>query len=233
MAAKTGVSRTRVRDVMSAPVVTVPVDAPLKQVITVLLDHGITAAPVLDADGELVGIVTEADLLSRPAYGPGRSRPLQLVAQYFAGVDPQWPRKAEGLTAGDVMTTPVVTTHPSTDVHAAARHLLEHRVKSLVVVDDDGDVVGIVARRDVLRSFAPTDEEVAAAVERVLHDVRWVPESIEVESKVADGIVILDGSVLHPSDRRVVDAAIRAVPGVIDVVDRLAAREPDPTVRRP
>jgi CBS-domain-containing membrane protein len=228
-----GMHRLRVRDVMSAPVITVREDAPLKQVITTLLDHSITAAPVVDAEGELVGIVTEADLLSRPAYGPGRSRPLQLVAQYFMGIDPQWPRKAEGLTAKDVMTHAVVTVSPRADVHDAARRMLEQGIKSIVVVDDSRKIVGIVARRDVLSSFAPPDEQVVVAVDRVLHDIRWVPESIDVEAKVAAGIVTLDGSVLHPSDRKVVDAAVRAVPGVVDVVDRLGAREPEPTGMRP
>lgn len=107
----------RVRDVMSSPVVTVTADAPLKDVITTLLDHTITGAPVVDAEGRLEGIITEADLLSRPAYGPGRSRPLRLVAEYFAGVDPQWLRKAEGLTARDVMTHAVATIRPSADIH--------------------------------------------------------------------------------------------------------------------
>jgi CBS domain-containing protein len=221
-------NRLRVSDVMSAPVVTVPGHAPLKEVINVLLDHAITAAPVVDGEGHLVGIVTEADLLSRPAYGPGRSRPLRLIAQYLAGIDPQWPRRADGLRAADVMTHAVVTISPATDIHVAARRMLEHGVKSLVVVDGAGEIVGIVARRDVLSSFAPPDEVVAVTVDRVLHDVRWVPESIDVQPKVSAGIVTLDGTVLHPSDRRVVDAAVRAVPGVIDVVDRLGAREPEP-----
>jgi CBS domain-containing protein len=221
----------RVRDVMSSPVVTVTADAPLKDVITTLLDHAITAAPVVDAGGRLVGIVTEADLLSRPAYGPGRGRPLHLLAGYFAGTDPQWLRKAEGLTARDVMTHAVATTRPSTDIHSAARQLLEQRIKSLVVTDATGAVVGIVARRDVLGCYAPPDEEVATAVERVLHDLSWVPETIDVSARIEAGIVTLEGSVLHPSDRRVVDAAVRALPGVVEVVDHLSAREHEPTAR--
>lgn len=104
-------------------------------------------------------------------------------------------------------------------------------MKALVVTDDAGGIVGIVARRDVLGCYAPPDEEVATAVDRVLHDVRWVPETIDVTSHVVAGIVTLDGSVLHPSDRRVVDAAVRALPGVVDVVDRLSAREPEPSAR--
>lgn len=221
--------RVLVCDIMSSPVVTVSTDAPLKQVIGTLLEHSIAAAPVVDADGRLEGIITEADLLSRPAYGQGRSRPLRLVAEYFAGNDPQWLRKAEGLVARDVMTHAVATIRSSADIHTAARRLLEHRVKSLVVTDDAGDIVGIVARRDVLGFYAPADDKVVTAVDRILHDSRWVPEGIDVTARVHAGIVTLEGSVLHPSDRRVVDAAVRALPGVVDVVDRLAAREPEPS----
>lgn len=224
-------ARKRVRDVMTSAVITVAAEAPLKDVITTLLDNAITGAPVVDAEGRLVGIVSEADLLSRPAYGPGRSRPLRLIAEYFAGTDPQWLRKAEGLRARDVMTQAVATIPAAADVHTAARRMLGEGVKSLVVTEEAGRIAGIISRRDVLSCYAPPDREVVDAIDQVLRDAAWVPESIEVTTQVEAGIVTLDGTVLHPSDRRVVAAAVRAVPGVIDVIDRLTAREPEPSAR--
>ena len=219
----------RVADVMSAPAITVTAAAPLKRIILTLLEHEISAVPVVDeTTARLVGIVTEADLLCRPAYGSGHDTPLQLILARLGGDDPQWLRKADGLTAGDVMTHLVESVRPHTDLHVAARKMLEHRVKRLVVTDDDDRVVGIVSRRDILGTYAPPDEDIAAATAAVLTDVRWVPETIEVDANVSGGVVTLEGSVLHPSDRRVVDYAVRSVPGVIDVVDHLAARESEP-----
>lgn len=220
--------RLHVADVMSSPPVTVGPDATFKEIVEVLLEHDISAVPVIDDQGRPVGVVAEADLLSREAYEPERARPLQLVAGYFRGEDPQWLRKASGATARDVMTSSVHTARATWTVREAARRLLEVRVHRLVVVDSAGRAVGVVSRQDVLRQFAGSDIEITTAVRAVLDNVRFVPEDAHVDFTVCDGIVELTGDVHHPSDRAVVTHAVAAVPGVVGVASQLTAREPEP-----
>ncbi|HET6773130.1 MAG TPA: CBS domain-containing protein [Acidimicrobiales bacterium] len=88
-----------VRDVMTDDVVTIGPDASYAEIVDRLLAHDISGLPVIDADGVLLGIVTEADLVSREAYGPERRRPLGLILDYLRDRDPAWVRKASASTA--------------------------------------------------------------------------------------------------------------------------------------
>lgn len=141
-----------VRDVMTTDVVTVTPDTGFGEIVELLLDHGISGLPVVDADGALVGMVTEADLVSREAYGPERRRPLGLVLDYLRDRDPAWVRKASGTTARDLMTREVTTASPDDELRVIARVLLESGHRRLPVVRADGRLAGIVSRRDVLAS---------------------------------------------------------------------------------
>ena len=115
-----------------------------------LLAHDISGLPVVDARGILLGLVTEADLVSREAYGPDRRRSLGLVADYLRDRDPGWLRTASGTTAREIMTHDVTTASPDDELRVAARRMLESGYRRLPVVATDGRVVGIVSRRDVL-----------------------------------------------------------------------------------
>jgi CBS domain-containing protein len=139
-----------VRDVMTTDVVTVGLDATYSEMVDLLLSHDISGLPVVDADGILLGLVTEADLVSREAYAPERRRPLGLVADYLRNRDPVWLRKASGTTALEIMTHVVTTASPDDELRVAARRLLESGYKRLPVVATDGRLAGIVSRRDVL-----------------------------------------------------------------------------------
>ncbi|HET9442163.1 MAG TPA: CBS domain-containing protein [Acidimicrobiales bacterium] len=220
----------RVAEVMTPDVVTVTAEAPFKQVVATLVDRDISALPVVDEDGLAVGVVTEADLMGRATHGSRRRRALEVVAEHLAGRDPGWLHSSAALTAGELMSSPPVTVRPGEDVRVAARRMQERGVKRLLVVDDAGRLVGVVSRHDVLQMFAAPDEDVAEAVAARLVDVRWVPEDIDVRSDVHDGVVRLDGSVLHPSDRRVVEAAVASLAGVVAVDSRLSAREAEPVL---
>ena len=220
----------RIADVMTTEVVTAAPATPFKQLVAALVDNDVSAVPVVDDDGRPLGVVTEADLMSRASYGRARRRALALVAESLAGRDPAWLRKSEALTAAELMTAPPATARPGDDLRAAARRMQERGVKRLLVVDAEGRLAGIVSRHDVLRLFAVPDRQVAEQVGSVLGDVLLVPAGAEVSSAVADGIVRLDGSVLHPSDRRVVEAAVAALPGVVAVDNRLVAREAEPSL---
>jgi CBS domain-containing protein len=106
---------------------------------------------VLDGSSRLVGIVTEADLVSKAAYRKDRGRMLALLVDSLAA--PRWLDKAFGQVAADVMTKDVAVCHPDDDVRTVARRLLERGVKRMPVVDGDR-VVGIVSRQDILRELA-------------------------------------------------------------------------------
>lgn len=223
----------KVREVMSTSVVTVGPETAFVDVVEVLLGNEISGVPVVDGDGHLLGLVTEADLVSKEAYGHRRRRPLGLMFDYLRGRDPQWVRKGAARTAQDLMTADPLTVGPEDDVVTAARELLEGHVKRLPVVDDDGRLVGIVSRRNLLALFCRSDEDLAAEVAAVLADPTRVPETHEVTAAVADGVVTLTGTVLWPSDIPLVEAMVGRVTGVVGVENQLAAREPDPTVVHP
>lgn len=139
-----------VRDVMTTDVVTVGPKATYGEIADRLLAHDVSGLPVIDGDGTLVGIVTEADLVSREAYGPDRRRPLGLIVDYLRDRDPAWVRKSSATTAADLMTRVVTTASPDDEVRVTARRMLESGRKRLPVVASDGLLVGIVSRRDVL-----------------------------------------------------------------------------------
>lgn len=139
-----------VRDVMTSEPVTVSPGASYGEIADLLLAHDISSLPVIESDGTLLGIVTEADLVSREAYGPDRRRPLGLIVDYLRDRDPAWVRKASATTAADLMTRVVTTASPDDEVRVTARRMLEGGRKRLPVVASDGRLVGIVSRRDVL-----------------------------------------------------------------------------------
>jgi CBS domain-containing protein len=185
----------RTCDVMSSPVVSVPPDAPLKEVAATLVEHGINAVPVVDVGDRLIGIVSEADLLSLEA-GPGR------------GPAPARPR-----TAGEVMRQSVYTLSGDTDATAAARLMLRHRLKSVPVVAGER-VVGMVARRDLLRLIARSDHDIQADLERRLEEEIQVLQRLAMS--VAGGVVTIDAAA-GPLARQVLQGLARTVPGVVEV----------------
>lgn len=192
----------RTCDVMSSPVVSVPPDAPLKEVAATLVEHGINAVPVVGAGDRLIGIVSEADLLS-------------LETGWGRGPDPAGPR-----TAGQVMRQSVYTLTGDTDATAAARLMLRHRLKSVPVVAGER-VVGMVARRDLLRLIARSDDDVQADLERRLEEEIQALQRLAV--RVAGGVVTVDGAA-GPRARQLIEALARTVPGVVEV--RTTQREP-------
>ena len=190
----------RVRDVMASPVVTVAPEAALKEVASLLVERRINAVPVVDAGDRLIGIVSEADLLSLET-GPVAAA---------GGAPPH--------SAGEVMRQSVYTVTGDTDATAAARLMLRHRLKSVPVVDGDR-VVGMVTRRDLLRLLARSDEDIRADLERrVAQELEALRQAVV---EVRDGVVTVDAD--GPC-RQLVEQLARAVPGVVEV----RSRRPDP-----
>ena len=144
---------TLAQDVMTTSIVTVGPDAPFGEMVRLLVEHRIGALLVVDpASDRLLGIVTEADLLARQAYGSRPMGDLALMWEESAGWGSEWVTRALALTASAVMTSPVVFTVREASMAEAARIMLEGQVKHLPVVDG-GRVVGILGRSDLLRPF--------------------------------------------------------------------------------
>jgi CBS domain-containing protein len=220
-------TRTHIGDVMTRHVCTIGPDAPFSEIVERLLALDVSGLPVVDLDGRLLGIVTEADLMSRQAHGGRRRRPLALVAELLRGDDPQWVRKASGRTARELMTAAPVTVSPDDLLAVAARRMLDGHHKRLPVVRD-GKLVGLVSRHDLLSPYHRSDAAIEADVQAVLIDPLQVPDEHEAQATVQRGIVRLEGSVRYPSDRAVLRAAVAGVRGVIDVDDALISREEEP-----
>lgn len=204
--------RATVGDVMTTPVITVPPETPYKQLIMLMAEHDISALPVVDASGRMVGIVSEADLLRR-SEDPG-SRVERLLSG-FAGNGTE-----EAVVAGDLMTAEVVTAEPDMPVARAARLMRQRDVKRLPVLEG-GALVGMVSRVDLLSPFLRSDEAIRQDItDGVLLGWLWIdPSPVRVE--VADGAVTLRGRVERRSDAELIGRLAHSVDGVVSVDNQL------------
>jgi CBS domain-containing protein len=220
-----------VRHVMTKDPISVEPAATVKDIAHVLLEKDIRCVPVIDVGDTLVGVVSEADLVSREGFPTLRSHHLsELINDTLAEHRHHWAERADGLTAGEIMTSEVVTCRPDEPVAIVTRRMLRQEVRTLPVVDN-GRLVGVVSRHDLLRLFDRPDSEIRERIEKLLTDPLWAPAEHSAEFSVRDGVVTLTGSVRYERDVKVLAAAVRQVPGVIEVFNRLSAREPDPKAR--
>lgn len=217
----------KVKDVMTAEVVTIGPDTAFKDLLDRMVRADVNSIPVVDDNGRLLGIVTEADLISKEAYGTVRHRSLALLADIVGGGDHHWVAKARGSTAKEVMTPNLVACTPGEDLRLAARRMLQHRVKCMPVLES-GVLVGIVSRHDILSVFDRPDEAIAADVARSLSEDLNMPDDHHVEFSVDNGTVVVSGDVRYGWDAPIVISIVREVPGVIEVIDQLHRREPNP-----
>jgi CBS-domain-containing membrane protein len=211
--------KSTVRDVMTTRVIWVRKNASFREMAAALREHRVSAFPVLDEGGKVVGVVSEADLLTKEALD---SEPEGMPGMITGMLRRREQEKARAVTASDLMTSPPVTARPEDTVEHAARLMYTRRVKRLPVVDAAGQLVGIISRADVLAVFDRSDREIRAEItNEVLRDEFLIsPKSFKVTVK--DGVVALGGTpgtaVLgHEIVRR-----IRHVQGVVAVRDRLS-----------
>lgn len=219
----------KVCEVMTTAVMTMRPQESFKDAVDRIIAFDVSGLPVVDDVGRLVGIVTEADLIPKPAYGGQSRRLLRLLVDVVSREDHQW-LKSVGSTVGDVMSTDLIVAEQDEDLAVAARRMLTAKVKRLPVVDSAGRLVGIVSRQDLLGVYLRPDVLIRDDVLAALADPARSPEDADIEVTVAEGVVRLLGSVLHPSDVRVVESAVWRVSGVIGVVTDLVARSPEPTL---
>ena len=226
-------------DIMTHDVVTVSADTPLDEVVRLMLMHRISALPVAE-EGAVVGIVSEGDLLRRPETGTER-RPrhwLQLFGSSEA--DAADYVRTHGVTAGDVMTTDVVSVAETTPLENVATLLESRRIKRVPVVRE-GKLVGIVSRADLLRGLAcklgtPRQDSDSGIRISLLAELKahpsWAPLPAETSVLVQDGVVHYWGYVRSAAQRKAMIVAAERIAGVRRVVDHMLQWvEPDPMYR--
>jgi CBS domain-containing protein len=206
----------RIKDLMSSEVVSIGPGATLKEAARTMIEAGVSGLPVVDDDGALVGIITESDFVLGEA--GRRSEERAGLLRFFLN---RQGIPSEERTVGDVMTRDVITVGPDRDHTEAARLMDREAVKRLPVVDN-GRLVGIVSRADMLRAFNRSDEEILTEIrDHVMRDVLWIdPDRVTVGS--SDGNVVLEGSLEYRSDAHLLVELSRRVDGVASVSDRLS-----------
>lgn len=211
-------STVRIEDVMTRDVVSVTPETPLKDVAAVLVERGVSGLPVCDADGTVVGVLSEADLLVKQGGAPERSG--GLFAWLVDTASAPDLAKLRAHTAGEAMTAPAITVESHSPVSEAARTMVSLGVNRLPVVAD-GRLVGIVTRADLVRLFTRSDEEIARDIRQDVVKRLWVaPERIEVE--VEQGEVVLRGEVDTEVEAELLAKRIPLVAGVVGVRSELS-----------
>jgi CBS-domain-containing membrane protein len=215
-----------VKDVMSTHPISVSRTSSFKEIAARLREFRVSAFPVLDADGTVIGVVSEADLLPKEALADRHG-----VRGTIAGHVRRTGRaKAEGVTAADLMTSPALTITPDDTVEHAARLMYDRKIKRLPVVDEGGRLVGIVSRTDILAVFDRTDEDIRMEIMTKVIPGHSEPSWYTV--LVKDGVVTLEGTPeTIPIGHDIVSRA-RHVQGVVAVRDRLVYPVP-PVPSRP
>ncbi|MET8945792.1 CBS domain-containing protein [Streptomyces sp. NPDC004542] len=202
---------TVVDDVMTHRVVALRTGAAFKDIVKTMREWRVSALPVLDDAGHVVGVVSEADLLAKEEYrqgDPGRYGQQRHPAEVY---------KAGAVTAADLMTVPAVTLTPDATLSRAARVMARHRVKRLPVVGRDGALKGIVSRSDLLKVFLRADADIAEEVRREVALPLFGTEAGELRIEVRDGVVTLTGRVYDTALVPLAAQLARAVEGVVDV----------------
>lgn len=208
---------------MTSEVVSVHPDTPFKQIVHVLATREVGAVPVVDETGALLGVVSAADLTCHEEEPPTLTH--LLVGGKTAR---EHVRKSRGRTARELMSAPARTIGPQEDTCAALREMQRGKVGRLVVVED-GRVVGVLTRSDLLRVFLRSDADLERDVVAAVRE-RLEPAHGEVAVAVTDGVAHLRGRVELTSSALAAVAAARAVPGVVAVEDLLVPAVDDTLV---
>jgi CBS domain-containing protein len=180
-----------IESVMTTEVVTARPSTPFQELVDLLQRKRISALPVVDQDGRLVGIVSEADLLSKQGHPHGGDDAGVIDALRHR----QRLGKATGIRALGVMTRQVVPVPLGTEVAAAARLMLRLGIKRLPVVDDQGRLAGLVIREDLLKVFLRPDPAISWEVRHETVEGRMGAVAGEVNVEVHHGAVTLTGRV--------------------------------------
>lgn len=209
-----------VKDVMTTRIVAVRKNAPFKDIAALLTRYRVSAFPVIDDDGTVIGVVSESDLLCKEALTAAMGERAARPGPYHDDF-----ARAAAVTAAGLMSTPPVTVTPGESVTGAARLMYNARVKRLPVVSEDGHLVGIISRADVLSVYGRPDDEIRQEITKnvIPNEFPGSPDCFTVT--VRDGIVTLYGRPGTVRQGRDILAGIWRVEGVVSVRDRLTYPE--------
>jgi len=221
----------RARDVMTSPVITVKATTTVKEVARLFLERRISATPVLDDQGKLVGIVSEGDLVHRSEISTERRRPWWLVLMAGdEGLAAEYIR-AHATRVDDLMSRNVITAAPDTPLHEIAEMLEKYGIKRLPIVRD-GQLVGIVSRANLVQAIATSGSKLdvplsdATIREKLLTHLNkqsWAHTAV-LNATVNGGVVDLWGFVESDTERKAIRVAAEATAGVRAVNDHMTAR---------
>ena len=197
----------RVLDIMSIDVLTVSPEDGLKAAARRMVEAGVSGLPVVDEEGKLVGIITEADFLEREADRSHR-RLLDALMHKPGTV-------VEAETVGEVMSTHPVVIYPEASVTEAARVMAHHHVKRLPVINDEGMLQGIISRGDVVTVFTRPDDVIEDEIREDLINRVLLLDADSLEVDVEDGVVKLAGTLPTRTDKRLLEEMVRRIDGVV------------------
>ena len=216
---------TLVRDVLTVNVISVERDTRFAAIAAALREYRVSAVPVLDEAGRVIGVVSESDLLAKLALGGGEDGTPGMIAGILHQHQVE---KARAVTAGDLMTSPAVTVSPDDTVEEAAKLMYTRRVKRLVVVDGDDHLAGIVSRADVLAVYDRPDTETGEEIRTDIAVCESPADAERIDVMVSDGIVTLTGRPRTCAQGHDIVRRARHVHGVVAVRDRLDYPPPGP-----
>lgn len=223
----------KAQDVMVSPVITVSEDSTIRDLAKLLLANRISAVPVLDSGGKLIGIVSEADLLHRSEAGTERSSSWwlslisgerALAAEYV---------QSHALKVKDVMATDIQTARPDTPLVEIADMFEEKHIKRVPIVNDAGELVGIVSRANIVQAVASARPKLEISLPDTMIREKLITELKKqswshvhkLNVTVTNGIVDLWGFAQSEKERQAIRVAAESIPGVVTVNDHLM-REP-------
>ena len=225
-----------VSDVMTRKVLSVTPDETVEQAAQLMLRHGISGLFVVDAGGTLAGVVTEGDLLRRDEIGTERHRPWWLRVLVSPGRQALDFTRAHGRKVSDIMTAEVICVTTDTPLEDVVETMEKQRIKR-VAVTENGHMVGVVARSDLLRALLSREREtkppqaesddrtIRTDILAALEAASWAPMTT-LNVTVASGVVDVWGTITNPDERRAICVIAENVPGVKTVHDHLVFVEP-------
>jgi CBS domain-containing protein len=208
-----------VKDVMTACVVSVKRDASFRAMAVALREYRVSAFPVVDDAGKVIGVVSEADMLAKEALD---SEPQGMPGMIAGLLRRKEHEKARGTTASDLMTSPPIIVTPDDTLERAARLMYTRKVKRLPVVDENGHLVGIVARSDLLAVFDRSDEEILKEITDDIMLNQFLTDPTALEVTVENGVVTLAGVPETGSVGHQILEQARHIQGVVAVRDRFS-----------
>jgi CBS domain-containing protein len=200
-----------VSDVMTHTVAAVGRRATFKEIVQLMQDWQISALPVIEGEGRVVGVVSEADLLPKEEF---RDNPDAAYLQLRQPVDVA---KADAVAAGDLMSSPAVTIRADATLAEASRTMAQEGVKRLPVLDEAGLLAGVVSRADLLKVFLRGDDKIADEVRREIVSCLFPPPASTLQVEVHDGVATLTGRIHDTTLVPVAARLVRSVEGVVDV----------------